>query len=286
MDNTTTLILIALGAMTVLGVGFGIFLALASRAFHVEEDPRVAEVDDALPGVNCGACGYTGCHAYAEAVVEGEDVGLCTVGGPEVAAMVADIMGVEAKDLGSLRAVVHCAGGRSKCQEKANYSGIEDCRAAHITSGGPKACPYGCLGFGTCAEACPFDAITMSDDRLPVVDPDKCTACGICVEVCPRDLLSLLDSKYTWVLACSSQDKGKAVKSICEVGCIACSICAKKDPNEAITMEGNLPVLDYEKADGDFSVAADVCPMDCYVNLAETAEAETQEPAEPAGAQA
>lgn len=258
--------------MTVLGVGFGIFLSLASRAFHVEEDPRVGEVEECLPGVNCGACGYTGCRAYAEAVVDGEKVGLCTVGGPEVAAMIAEIMGVEVTDMGNKRAVVHCAGGRSKCEQKGTYSGIEDCRAAHLISGGPKACPYGCLGFGTCADACPFGAITMSDDRLPVIDPEKCTACGICVEVCPRDLISLLDSRYTWVLACSSQARAKAVKAVCEVGCIGCTLCVKKDPNDAIKMNGNLPVLDYEKADGDFSVAAEVCPMNCYVNTAETAE--------------
>lgn len=284
MDETTTLIVIALAAMTVLGVGFGIFLALASRAFHVQEDPRVEKIEDCLPGVNCGACGYTGCRSYAEAVVEGEKVGLCTVGGPEVAEMIADIMGVETTDLGSKRAVVHCSGGRSRCQQRAAYDGIQDCRAAHLIAGGPKACSYGCLGFGTCAEVCPFDAITMSEDRLPVIDPEKCTACGACVEACPRDLISLLDSRYTWVLACSSHEKGKAVKAVCETGCIACNLCAKKDPNEAITMEDNLPVLDYEKADGDFSVAAEVCPMDCYVNLAEKEQSE--EPAEPAEAPA
>ncbi len=232
---------------------------------------RISEV---LPGVNCGACGYAGCRSYAEAVVEGEDVALCTVGGPEVASAIAEIMGVEVSELGSKRAVVHCAGGSGTCEDACTYEGIPDCRVAHITSGGQKACPYGCLGFGTCAEACPFDAITMSEDRLPVIDPDRCTACGICVRTCPRDLISLLDSRYTIYLACSSHDRGKAVKSICEVGCIACSMCAKKDPNEAITMEDNLPVLDYQKADGNFTVAADVCPMDCFVVEGEAAEKE------------
>jgi Na+-translocating ferredoxin:NAD+ oxidoreductase RNF subunit RnfB len=260
-----TTILIAISAMLVLGLIFGIGLALASRAFAVDEDERVEEIVEELPGANCGACGYGGCRAYAEAVVEGEDVDLCTAGGPEVADAVADIMGVETESRGEMRAVVHCQGGTDKCGLRADYDGEPDCRAADVTSGGPKACTYGCLGFGSCAEACPFDAITMSNQRLPVIDPDKCTACGICVGVCPRDLISLLDREYTMYLGCSSRNSAKAVKDVCSVGCITCGMCERKDPNEAIVIENGLPVLDYEKAEGDFSVAAEVCPMDSYV---------------------
>jgi len=260
------LVLVAIMAMTVLGVGFGLFLALASRAFAIEEDPRVEPIENVLPGVNCGACGYAGCHSYAEAVVEGEKVGLCTVGGQEVAELIAEIMGVESSGTAARRrAVVHCQGGVSNCGDRAEYMGRQDCRAAHITGGGPKACIYGCLGLGTCAEVCPFDAIAMSRERLPVIDPGKCTACGICVRTCPRDLISLLSVDYKAYLGCSSQDAGKAVKSVCKVGCIACRICVKKDPHGAIEMKGNLPAVDYEKCGGDLSVAADVCPANCYV---------------------
>ena len=258
-------VLIAIVAMTVLGVLFGLFLALASRAFRVQQDPRIEAVLEALPGINCGACGYAGCRSYAQAVVEGEKVGLCTAIGPDAGAVIAAIMGVEFSQQGRSRAVVHCQGGTDRCADRSRYDGIQDCRAAHIISGGPKACAYGCLGFGTCADVCPFNAITMSDQRLPVIDADKCTACGMCVRVCPRDLISLLDEKYTIYLGCSSHYRGKAVKDICEVGCTACNLCAKKDPNGAIELQDNLPVLDFEKSGGGFSVAAQVCPMNCFV---------------------
>ncbi len=264
-ERSMTIVLTATVAMVVLGVVFAACLALASRFFAVAEDERVAPVLEALSGANCGACGYGGCRAYAEAVVAGEKVNLCTAGSDEVAARIASIMGVEVQAAGRKRAVVHCQGGTSLCTQRCDYEGEQDCRSAHLTSGGPKACLYGCLGFGTCAGACPFGAITMSVERLPVVDPEKCTGCGVCMEVCPRDLISLLDVRYKTYLGCSSRDSGKAVRNTCSVGCITCRRCAKDDPNGAIVMENDLPVLDYEKAGGDFSVAVEACPMNCYV---------------------
>jgi len=269
------MVLTAVVAMTVLGGCLALFLALASKAFRVQQDPRVERILEVLPGVNCGGCAYSGCRSYAEAVVKGEKVDLCTVGGPEVAAKIADIIGVEFSYTGRRRAVVHCQGGIDRCGDRALYDGIEDCRAAHIISGGPKACAYGCLGFGTCAQACPFNAITMDEQRLPRIDSEKCTACGICVQVCPRNLISLLEEKYTVYLGCSSHDKGKAVKDVCKVGCIACNLCARKDPHGAIKLEQNLPVLDYEKSGGDFTTVAEVCPMNCFVVEGAEAVAET-----------
>ncbi len=268
--------LTAAASMTALGLLFGVGLVLAARAFRTDENPRLQQVMQALPGINCGACGYAGCRGYAESVCAGEDVNLCLPGGEEVTRHLADIMGVEVADLVKKRAVVHCQGGTERCPDRFEYHGEADCHAAHLTSGGPKGCIYGCLGFGSCARACPFDAITMNDRRLPVINPDKCTACGICVETCPRDLITLLPARSKIYLGCSSHYRGKAVKDVCSVGCIACRLCEKKDPNEAIVMEDQLPVLDHEKADGDFSVAAEVCPMDCFV--VETAPAREQTP--------
>lgn len=262
-----TLVIVASLAMVVLGVLFGICLALASRVFAKDEDPRVEEVLVALPGLNCAACAFSGCRAYAEAVAAGdEDVNLCRPGGPDTAEAVAAIMGVQAGAVVRLRAVVHCQGGESRCGSRAVYDGPADCRAADLIGGGHKDCPYGCLGFGTCAEACPFGAITMSAERLPVVDAHKCTACGACVDACPRGIISLLDVDYKTYLGCAVRERGKLVKEMCSVGCIACGACAKKDPNGAIVMEGNLPVLDYEKSGGDFDVAVEVCPMNCFVS--------------------
>lgn len=262
-----TVFITAITGMIVLGLMFGVGLAIASRAFQTQEDERTERVIEALPGANCGACGYGGCRAYAEAVVEGEKVTLCTAGGPEVCQAIAQIMDVEADGPGvKKRAVVHCQGGTQNCELRCDYTGPQDCRAADLLSGGPKACQYGCLGFGTCADACPYGAITMSEQRLPVIDAEKCTACGICVEICPRDLISLLNVEYKTYLGCSSPEKGKDVKNVCSVGCISCRLCEKKDPNDAIKMEAGLPQLDYEKAEGDFSVAVEVCPMNSYVS--------------------
>ncbi|MCD6416675.1 MAG: RnfABCDGE type electron transport complex subunit B [Planctomycetes bacterium] len=267
-----SIVIVAALSMTVLGALFGLGLMLAARAFRTDQDPRVAKVLDALPGANCGACGYAGCRSYAEAVAqEGEDVGLCIPGGPDAAAALADIMGVEPGEAVRHRAVVHCRGGRSLCPDRFEYAGEQNCTAAALMAGGPKACPFGCLGFGSCAEACPFGAITMSEDRLPVIDAEKCTGCGICVDVCPRNVISLLPAHFKIYLGCSSQFRGKAVKELCPMGCIACRLCAREDPNDAIKFENNLPVLDYDKAGGDFSAAADACPLDCFI-LADRAQ--------------
>jgi len=255
----------AVVAMVVLGGVFGACLALAARAFAVSEDERLDAILELLPGANCGACGYSGCRAYAEAIVGGEQPTLCGALTEEARGKIASLMGVELSPSVRKRAVVHCQGGTDRCGQRADYEGVEDCRAAHLTSGGPKACPYGCLGFGTCAEACPFGAISMSEQRLPVINADRCTGCGVCVEACPRGLISLLDVRYKVYLGCSSRDSGRAVRSVCSVGCITCRACEKKDPNGAIKVEDALPVLDYEKAGGDFSVAAEACPMHCFV---------------------
>jgi len=186
-------------------------------------------------------------------------------GGPDTAQALASVMGVEVGETIRMRAVVHCQGGTSRCGARFEYVGEQDCMAAHLTAGGPKACLYGCLGYGSCAAACPFGAITMSEERLPVIDADKCTACGMCVRICPRNLISLVPADCTTYLGCSSRDRGKDVRSVCSVGCIACGICAKKDPDGAITMEANLPVLDMEKTEEGFRTAAEACPMNCFV---------------------
>jgi len=256
---------VAVVSMGVLGIVFSVGLVVAARFFGVERDPVVGHVLEALPGINCGGCGYSGCEAYAEAVAGGAPVNLCTAGGADVTALLAEIMGVEAEDTVRLRAVCHCQGGRDRCADRFEYFGENDCRAAHMTSGGPKSCPYGCLGLGTCVGACPVAAIAMDDQGLPVVDAAACIACGECVRICPRGLFTLIPADCHIYVACSSRDRGKAVRDVCPVGCIACGQCARKDPHEAIEMADGLPVLDYEKAGGDFTVAAEVCPMNCFL---------------------
>ena len=258
-------VLIAAASMVGLGVMFAIGLVVASRVFGIEQDARIKALMDVLPGINCGGCGYGGCEAYAQDVAGGAAVSLCTPGGPEVAETLAKIMGVEADAATPVRAVLHCQGGRLQCGDRFAYVGELDCRAAHITSGGHSRCLYGCLGLGTCADVCPVDAIAMSEQGLPVINPDRCIACGKCVVTCPRALISLLRiDHHTW-LGCATRDKGKSVKSICAVGCIGCGICARKDPNDAIIMADNLPELNYEKSAGSFAAAIEACPMNSFV---------------------
>jgi Na+-translocating ferredoxin:NAD+ oxidoreductase RNF subunit RnfB len=268
MQSSTVLALIALGG---LGLLFSAGLAYASRKFAVKEDPRVSQILNVLAGANCGACGYPGCRAFAEAVAKGEaPVNGCTPGGTESTGKIARIMGMQA-EMGEFIpqvAAVRCRGDREKARELFRYQGLEDCAASQLVAGGSKACQYGCLGLGSCVRVCPFEALSMGDDGLPLVDERKCTGCGLCVAACPREIIQLIPRDAKIYLACVSQDKGKGVKSICSVGCIGCGLCAKPKvtPSGAITMDGNLPKIDYSKADVDMVVAAYKCPTKSFVD--------------------
>jgi len=239
--------MICVAIMGALGVLFGIGLALASKFFHVVVDPRIEHVNDALPGVNCGACGYAGCEAYAEAVVKsGAAVNLCIPGAHETALNVAHIMGLNLDDeQQAVRSIIHCQGAPDRCRTRYDYDGIEDCRAAQLLQAGPKACDYGCLGFGTCVRVCPFGAITMGEDRIPIVNWDLCTGCGKCVRSCPRNLIETVPITAKTHISCSSQDKGKAVKAVCETGCIKCMLCKKVSSEGAVIFKDGKPTLTY-----------------------------------------
>jgi electron transport complex protein RnfB len=249
-----------------LGLAFGLVLALAARAFHVEVDPRIGEVEEVLPGAQCGACGKPGCGAYAESVVKGDSApNLCMPGGQAVALRIGEILGLEVGEFVPMIAVVRCKGGYREAVQRATYEGVLDCNAAEIVSGGPKACVYGCLGFGSCVRACPFDAMGISDNGLPVVFEEKCTGCGNCVSVCPRGIMELIPKSQPVYLGCVSQDRGKDVKEVCSVGCQGCKACTtpKRTPSGAVQMKGNLPVLPADWS--DFKVAVEKCPGKAFV---------------------
>ena len=261
-----SIIIASIISLGCIGAFFGAILGFASRVFYVEVDPKIEEAIDILPGVNCGGCGYPGCSGYAESVVTGKaPINLCSPGGIEVAEKLGELLGQKVEGIEELIAFVNCNGGRDVASENFLYDGVLDCRAAAIIGGGVKSCSYGCLGYGTCEEACPFNAISMREDRIPIVDPVKCTACGNCVEVCPRNIFELLPSETQIWLACSSQDKGKAVKSVCNVGCIGCGICAKVTLDNAVEMDGNLPKVNYKK-NPNLIIAHYKCPTKSYVD--------------------
>ena len=265
MDPLFLSSIIALGG---LGLLFGVGLAYAAKKFAVKVDPRVEEIVEILPGANCGACGQPGCSAYAEAVVAGQTPpNKCSPGGQEVAEKISQILGLTGVEAEEPKvAVVQCQGGKAEAKEKFIYEGIQDCSAAELVGGGHKACEYGCLGLGSCVKACPFDAMYMSDNGLPVVIEDKCTGCNVCVVTCPRDIMALIPRSQKVFLGCVSQDKLKAVKSVCSVGCFACKICTtpKVTPSGAIKMEGNLPVIQDIHSEELFAAVAK-CPSKSYV---------------------
>lgn len=234
-----------------LGIGalFGIGLAFAAKKFAVKEDPRVDQVSDVLAHAHCGACGYPGCRQYAEQVVLNPDVKptLCTPGGAATAEAVARITGKIMEQMEPAIARVFCQGGCSKSARRFKYEGVLDCRAAILASGGDKSCIYGCLGYGSCSRACPFGAITMDDESLPVIDPVKCTACGVCAQTCPVNVIEILPMAKEVLVRCHSKDKGPVAKKNCQTGCIACGICVKVCPYNAIKVENYLSRIDLDK---------------------------------------
>ena len=254
-------IIIAAAVVGIVGIVIGILLGIASEKFKVEVDEREILVRAELPGNNCGGCGYAGCDALAKAIVEGKaKVNQCPVGGASVGDKIAAIMGVEAGAAEKMVAFVKCTGTCDKANVQYNYYGMDDCVkiAAAVPGAGDKACSYGCLGSGSCVKACQFDAIHIVDG-VAVVDKEKCVACGACAAVCPRHLIDLVPYKAEHLVQCNSHDKGADVKKKCDAGCIGCTLCTKQCEADAIHMDNNVAVIDYEKCT-NCGKCAEKCP--------------------------
>ena len=252
--------------MSTMGIVFGLGLAFASKIFKVELDPRIEKILDVLPGANCGACGKAGCAGLAEAIAKGDaSLTSCPPGGEETYSKIAEILGVEKTSVIRKVARVRCGGG-NRAKDKYLYAGVRTCTAATLIAGGQKLCNFGCLGFGDCVKACPFDAIHMGGDGVPIVDPGKCTSCGKCIEACPKKIISLENNIDKYYIKCLSKDKIVFVKNACKIGCIGCKICEKLSKG-AFIVEDNLARLDYSKVDGEavLKLCAEKCPTKCIV---------------------
>ena len=253
-------IITATVVVAAVGLFIGIFLSIAGKKFAVETDEREVAVREALPGNNCGGCGYPGCDGLAAAIAKGEaPVNACPVGGPAVADKIAAIMGVEGGASEKKVAFVKCKGTCDKTRVQYNYFGIDDCaKVAVVPGAGEKACSYGCMGYGSCVKACAFDAIHVVDG-VAVVDKEKCVACGKCVAACPNHLIELVPYSAKHLVQCASHDKGKDVKAKCDNGCIGCTLCTKQCEVDAIHMDNNVAVIDYEKCT-NCGKCAEKCP--------------------------
>lgn len=262
-----TILIVSLASLAVIGLIAGAILAYASQRFKVEEDPKISEAVRILPGANCGACGYAGCHGLAEALVKGEtNIAECKLLAEAQREELAKLLGVEAAKVEEKVAVLFCGAGKAQCQIRSEYKGVDTCKGEDLASGGSLACTYGSLVQGDCFRSCPFDAMELDGDKPPKILRDKCVACGKCIAACPRNLIELVPRSHKILILCKTLDKGAQVKKICKVGCIGCRLCVKACPTGAITMEGRLPVIDYSKCD-ECGECIKACPQNTIVKV-------------------
>jgi len=250
-----------------LGLLAGLLLSVFSKIFAVEKDERIDEIKDALPNANCGACGFSGCEAYASAIVnDGAKTNLCIPGGDKTSRKISEIMGVAFEDVMERKAVVRCDGRCNVTKDKYIYYGSMSCAASNTYYSGKKECTSGCLGLGDCIKVCKFGAISIKDN-VAVIDREKCTGCGMCESACPNGLIGVIDETKDVEIICSSHFNAKETIKMCDVGCIGCKKCEKTCPSEAITVVDNHAVIDHDKCTVCGECIA-VCPRKCIKKLA------------------
>jgi len=249
----------------IIGLICGIGLSIVSELMAVPTDERVAKLREVLPGANCGACGYSGCDAYAEALSKGDcQTGLCAPGGDKTNKALGEILGVQVNSVVKQSAVVICAGTCEHTTDKMDYRGISTCSAANMMYNGFSACDYGCLGLGDCQKVCQFSAISIKDN-IAGINPILCTACGACLKACPKEIIKLVPDNWDALVMCSNHDKGAVIRKACDIGCIGCYKCEKVCEFDAIKVDNNLAVIDQEKCTGCGKCVLN-CPVHCIIS--------------------
>lgn len=256
-------ILIPALIMGSLGVIFGSLLAFASQKFAVAQDERQTKIRSLLPGANCGGCGFAGCDAYADALLQGTArLGKCSACANDNIVLIAEILGQKVDASVSRVAVVRCKGTCDKIVGSNLYEGFMDCRlATRVPGNSPVTCQFGCIGLGTCVSVCKFDAISIKNG-VAIVNREKCVGCGACVENCPKNVITLISQTSHVTVRCQNPHKGLLVKKVCNAGCIGCMICVKNCPKQAIFMKESLAVIDTDKC-----VNCGICVQRCPVKV-------------------
>ena len=246
--------------LAVAGLVCGLALSVCAKFFAVKEDPRIGKVASALPGANCGGCGYAGCAAYAAAVVkDGAPTNRCIPGGSTSAKKIAEIMGVSAESSEKMTAFVPCSGCEGAAEPRFSYNGPQDCRSAMLFGGkSNKLCTFACIGMGNCVKACQFDAMHIVNG-VAKVDRSACVGCGACADACPKSIISLIPASQKVMPTCSNKDKGAKVMKMCSVGCIGCMKCQRECPAQAIVVKDALAIIDTAKCT-QCGHCAEICP--------------------------
>lgn len=257
--------------MIVLAVGLllGFIISLASHFLSVPKEERIEQIEELLPGANCGACGFAGCAAYAEAIVlNGAPLTRCTSLNADGLQQIGEIMGqkVEAQAEPEKAFIACHAAPFDKEATQFLYGGLADCNSRALFYKGPKKCKYGCLGGGSCIEVCPVNAIYRNKRNRVVIDRKKCISCRKCLEVCPMNVIRMIPESANYAVACSHPGKGVQTKADCGVGCLGCSLCVKNSPEGGFFMDGFLAKIDYA-CSGDRAKAAEKCPVHCIVEI-------------------
>lgn len=260
-------LIIAVATMGGLGFLFSSGLAFADKKLRVEENPLINKINEILPNANCGACGNAGCYDFAVKVVEGKiQPNGCPVGGEETSNMISEILGIEKSATVKLIPRILCYGNKYNAVKKdVVYKGPQSCASKAIVSGGDKLCNYGCLSGGDCVKACPFGAMIMNDDELPLVIEELCTGCGLCAKACPRNIIEMHPIERSVFVFCKNQDEPKRAKEVCKAACIGCGICARKSDG-GIEMINNLAIINYNKLDGA-KIPFEKCSTSAIKNL-------------------